>query len=177
MVLMKLVRLLLLSLGFLFLLITGISLFIPSHVRISRATNIMAENDRVWQQVDDMRTWPNWNPFFTNVDEAAVYYTDSSNGKPSSMKVSNTSISFIVVTPAERVVKMHTDNKSFRNGWKCISHSSSDSTTLQWYMDFDLRWYPWEKFASLLFDQSYGSRMEEGLGNLKKIIQADHSSN
>jgi hypothetical protein len=172
----RLVRLLFLSVFFLFLLITGISLFIPSHVRISRATNIMAENDLVWQQVDDMRSWQNWNPFFTNLSGATVVYKDSAIGKPSGMKVNNTSISFTSVTPEERIVKMHTDNKTFMNGWKCISHSESDSTTLQWYMDFDLRWYPWEKFASLLFDQSYGGRMEEGLGNLKKIVHNDHSS-
>ncbi|RYG54158.1 MAG: hypothetical protein EOO01_02335 [Chitinophagaceae bacterium] len=173
---MRLVRLLFLSIFFLFLLITGISLFIPSHVRISRATNFMGENDLIWQKVDDMRSWSAWNPFFSNLTNATVVYIDSTGAKASGMKVNNTSIAFTSVTPAERIVKMHTDNKTFMNGWKCISHGTSDSTTLQWYMDFDLRWYPWEKFASLLFDQSYGGRMEEGLGNLKKIVHDNHSS-
>jgi hypothetical protein len=43
-------------------------------------------------------------------------------------------------------------------------------------MDFHLRWYPWEKFASLLFEQSYGPKMEQGLGNIKKMVEADRTS-
>ncbi|MEI9809028.1 MAG: hypothetical protein WDO16_14850 [Bacteroidota bacterium] len=36
------------------------------------------------------------------------------------------------------------------NVWRTISHPGQDSVTLQWYMDFQLRWYPWEKFGSLM---------------------------
>ena len=62
------------------------------------------------------------------------------------------------------------------NGWKFISHAGSDSATLQWYIDFNLRWYPWEKFASLLFEKSYGAQMEQGLSNLKKIVEKRRTS-
>jgi hypothetical protein len=62
------------------------------------------------------------------------------------------------------------------NGWKVIEHANSDSLTVQWYMDTQLRWYPWEKFASLLFDKSHGATMEQGLGKLKKVLQSDRSS-
>ena len=64
--------------------------------------------------------------------------------------------------------------KGFRpivTGWNAITHQSTDSTTVQWYIDFQLRWYPWEKFSSLLFEKNYGVRMEEGLSNLKKLAE------
>ena len=173
---MRLIKLFILSFIVLFLIITGISLLIPFHVRISRATNMMATPTEVWQQVDDMHTWKNWNPFFLGVSADKIMYADSVNGKPASMKVSGTSIQWKGVQPDERIAEMQSGHRSILNGWKCISHVQSDSTTVQWYMDFHLRWYPWEKFASLLFEQSYGPKMEQGLGNLKKIVEADRTS-
>ncbi len=56
-------------------------------------------------------------------------------------------------------------------GWKITNYSSGDSVLLQWYMDFHFRWYPWEKFSSLLLEKSFGSKMEQGLYNLKKLVQ------
>jgi hypothetical protein len=173
---MRLLKLFIISATFLFILVTAISLFIPSHVRISRATNVLATCDEVWQQVDDMRGWPNWNPFFSGLPAGKISYGDTINGKPGPMKVGGTTIQWKEMKPGERIALMQTDQKSIVNGWNCINHAGSDSTTLQWYLDFQLRWYPWEKFASLLFNQSYGSKMEQGLENMKKILHDDRTS-
>ena len=173
---MRLFKLFIISIISFFLLITGISLLIPSHVRISRATNILASPDAIWQQVDDMRTWQNWNPFFLDISGEKISYGDTVNGMPRLMKVDGTTIQWKESRPDERIVVMQTDRRSILNGWKCISHTITDSTTVQWYMDFHLRWYPWEKFASLLFDQSYGPKMEQGLMNMKKILYDNRTS-
>jgi hypothetical protein len=42
---------------------------------------------------------------------------------------------------------------------------------LQWYFDIKLRWYPWEKFGSIVFDKQLGPPMEKSLGNLKKLLE------
>lgn len=174
---MRLFKLLIISIAILFLLVTGISLLIPFHVRISRATNVLGTPTEVWQQVDDMRTWKSWNPFFTSVSPDKISYSDTTNGKPGAMKVSGTSIQWKERKPDEHIAEMKKPGyRSILNGWKCISHAGADSTTVQWYMDFHLRWYPWEKFASLLFEQSYGPKMEQGLGNIKKMVEADRTS-
>jgi len=47
---------------------------------------------------------------------------------------------------------------------------------VQWWMDFKLRWYPWEKFSSLFFENIYGAQMEKGLDNLKRLAEANRSS-
>ena len=59
---MRLIKLALLSFVFLFLLITGFSLFIPSTVRISRATGIMAPKEVIMKQVAEPGNWKNWFP-------------------------------------------------------------------------------------------------------------------
>lgn len=174
---MRLFKLLIISITILFLFITGISLLIPFHVRISRATNVLATPTEVWQQVDDMRTWQNWNPFFSSVSPGKVNFADTSGGKPVVMQISGTTIQWKEMKPNEHIAIMQKPgNRNILNGWKCISHAGTDSTTVQWYMDFHLRWYPWEKFASLLFEQSYGIKMEQGLGNIKKMVEADRTS-
>jgi hypothetical protein len=173
----KIVRLLLFSFLFLFLVITGISLLIPFHVRISRATNVLAAPVAVWKQVDNMRIWPNWNPFFSDVPVGKISYIDTISDQLPVMNAAGTSIQWKEIKAGERIAIMsRPGQRPVMNGWKCISHAGSDSTTVQWYLDFHLRWYPWEKFASLLFEQSYGPKLEQGLGNLKKIVETDRIS-
>ena len=152
-------------------------MFIPSQVRISRAINVKAPASQLWEQIDDFRKWQNWNPFFIDLAKDSTTYLDSTNGKPKLMEVKGTIVEWKEVKEDERIAVMQKGNKQpLINGWKCIERQNADSTTLQWYMDFKLRWYPWEKFASLLFEKSYGVRMEEGLNNLKKIVTANRTS-
>jgi len=173
----KIFRLLVLSIVILFLVITGISLLIPSHVRISRAANIRASADEIWFQVDDMRNWKEWNPFFSKVPASEIHYTDAKGDKPASTKIDGTLIQLKEKRPDERIYVMNTKGrKTVINGWKFINNSVGDSSTLQWYIDFNLRWYPWEKFASLLFERSYGVRIEEGLRNIKKTVEKGRTS-
>jgi hypothetical protein len=161
----------------LFLVVAAISLLLPSHVRISRAINIQAAPLKIWAQVDDMRRWKQWNPFFSQLDSGRIHYVDSINGRPVLMEIAGTSVKWQEIKSDERVAVLQKEGKtSLINGWKCITGPSSGSTTLQWFMDFKLRWYPWEKFASLSFERSYGSRMEQGLKELKNIVEADRLS-
>ena len=60
-------------------------------------------------------------------------------------------------------------SKKVDNGWNLVREQGS--LTVQWYMDFKLRWYPWEKFSSLLFEKQYGTQMEIGLAKLKRLAE------
>ena len=174
---MKIVRLLVLSVIILFLIMTAISLLIPSHIRISRAANIHASAHEVWLQVDDLHSWIEWNPFISQVPVSEIQFIDAKDDQPAAMKIDGTLIQLKEKKPDERVYVMDTKGKkSVINGWKFISNSVGDSSTLQWYIDFNLRWYPWEKFASLLFEKSYGARIEEGLRNIKKTVEKNRTS-
>jgi len=150
---------------------------IPSHVRISRAANIRAGANEVWLQVDDMSSWKEWNPFFSDVPPSNIQFNDAKENNAASMKIGGTLIHLKEKKPDERIYVMDTKGKkTVINGWKFINNSVGDSSTLQWYIDFKLRWYPWEKFASLLFERSYGARLEEGLRNIKKNLERNRTS-
>ena len=155
---MRLIKLALLSIIFIFLLGTGISLLIPSHIRISKAINLVAPKDSIFALVVNRERWKEWHPAFM----------------PDRMRPGFPDIHMEITrhTADEVVMNLQQGNKEpVVNGWKIYEHASVDSLTLQWYMDFHLKWYPWKKFSSLFFENTYGVLMEQGLSHIKKITQ------
>jgi hypothetical protein len=174
---MRIIKLAVISIIFLSLLITGISLLIPSHIRISKAINMKAEQDSVMHQISDPSRWKNWYP---GLDTAKLLYVwGVVKGIVIDDKDPSHPAYIVMSSKKENEVTAQFIPKKMRPVilvWKTISYSNNDSVTLQWYMDFHLRWHPWEKFASLLLEKSYGTKMEQGLTNLKKIIETDRTS-
>jgi hypothetical protein len=154
---MRLIKLALISFVFLFLVVTGISLFIPSHIRISRATNLLADKDSIFILITDSSRWKNWNPIF------------QPNGKiqPGSIQLERLEQSDSIV----RIEYSQAGRRPLMNSWQLHEYTHTDSVTLQWYMDFNLKWYPWEKFRSLFYEKTYGSMMETGLNNIKTRVE------
>jgi Polyketide cyclase / dehydrase and lipid transport len=174
----RFIKLAFISFIFLFLLITGMSLFIPSHIRISKAINIKADKDSIMAPIRDAAKWKTWYP---GLDTAKLLVA---NGQIKGVMLDDKDPAhpvYIAITkedPDEITAQFISKSlKPVINVWKTISYSTSDSITLQWYMDFHLRWYPWEKFGSLLLEKSYGTKMEMGLMNLKKLAEADRELN
>ena len=62
-------------------------------------------------------------------------------------------------------------NKKIQTGWQIATTPDSSSVTVQWYMDFHLRWYPWEKFTSFVFERIYNPQLQKGLDNLKTFLE------
>jgi hypothetical protein len=61
--------------------------------------------------------------------------------------------------------------RTVTNGWQVYNYAHSDSLTVQWYMDIHLQWYPWQKFGSLFYEATYGSMMQQGLVDLKTLVE------
>jgi hypothetical protein len=174
---MRFIKLAILSFIFIFLLITGISLFIPSHIRISRAINIGADNNVILMPIRDPSKWKNWYP---GLDTAKLFYE---GGIVKGVVLNEDPLHHVYITIDKETGNEITAEFISKNlrpvnyVWRTLSYSNSDSITLQWYMDFHLRWYPWEKFSSLLLEKSYGTKMEKGLSNLKQLAEANRASN
>lgn len=154
----RLIKLALISIVFLFVVVTAISLLIPSHIRISKAINIYGTKDSVFELIGDTTKWSEWHPAFIPNDSARKF-------PPVHIIQKNQNDS-------EIVMHLQQENKpEVTNGWKIYQHSITDSLTLQWYMDFHLKWYPWKKFGSLFYENTYGVMMEQGLENIKAKVQ------
>ena len=155
---MKLIKLAFISVLVIFLIATAFSLLIPSHVRISKAINLRAPGDSVLSLVRSTANWQRWHPAFQGENPARF--------RPIDIKTTSDSDS-------EVVMRLQQGGKEpVVNGWKLYSYEGIDSITLQWYMDFQLKWYPWKKFGSLFYENTYGLMMQQGLENIKNELQA-----
>ena len=169
---MRVIKLAILSFIFLFLLVTIISLFIPGHIRISKAINIIADDTVVFPHIKNLPEWKQWHPALKAIPENEFQVLNDSN-----ISIRGTTISIAESKKDELVTEMKTDNgRPIISGFKIIRHQQGDSATLQWYMDFKLRWYPWEKFRSLFYENIYGVQMEQGLLNLTELSEGRRSS-
>ncbi len=169
---MRVIKLAILSFIILFLLITLISLFIPGTIRISKAINTGVTDEQVYKYIKLPADWKAWHPALKDLPEADIIIL-----KDGSVKVKGTTISIVEHKPDEIITQIiQTKGKPVFSGMKLIHHQGSDSLTLQWYMEFKLKWYPWEKFKSLFYENIYGVQMEQGLANLKQLLESSHSS-
>jgi hypothetical protein len=157
---MRLIKLALISFVIFFGIITAMSLLIPSHIRISKAINMHAPKDSIFSLVANQKQWPRWHPAFQQGHMPELLQQNK-----------------ITITPlqtTDTLVTMQWQQEGRRpviNGWQLHEFASTDSLTMQWYMDFNLPWYPWEKFGSLFYEKTYGVMMEKGLSNLKQTVQ------
>lgn len=170
-------RLLIGSFLVLFLLIFLISLFFPSRVRVSRAMNVKASASAMLGPVGDMRRWAEWNPFLDSVDHNSIRYEGVDGQWPEKMVLNEITVSWLKKDSSEWIAEMKgVDGKKVLSGFQMITHPGSDSSTVQWYMDFHTGWLPWQKFGGLLIEKSYGPRLEQGLMRLRQSIYRDQSS-
>jgi len=165
---MRFIKLPFLSFIVLFLLVTVISLFIPSNLRISKAVNVQANSDSIFTQVSILKNWQNWHPALKDMSSSEFIFSDDG-----SMKIRDDKLKMLQVKKDEIVTELTKDDgRPIVSRIKIISHLQSDSLTVQWYFDFQLRWYPWEKFRSLFYENIYGVQMELGLANLKQLLES-----
>lgn len=156
---MRLIKLAFISFVVLFAIITAMSLLIPSHVRISRAVNLKSGTP-VFNLISDQSKWKLWHPAFQSSHRDSLLQLHQIHIQP--------------VSETDTLITMNwrqAGKAPVLNSWALHSLAATDSVALQWYMDFHLPWYPWQKFGSLLYEKTYGSLMEQGLQNIKKIAQ------
>jgi len=139
----RIVSLVLLSVGALFLLVTLLSSFFPSHVRVSRAIDIQRESTLVNGVLQNPSYWKAVLPAGTQF----------------STQKSTDSTCHILI--------QHTAAIQMAAGYQVFSAANGAACSVQRYYDFYFDWYPWEKFSSLLLESKFGLVLENELQQLK----------
>ena len=86
---MRLIKLGFISLVVLGILISVISLLMPSTIFVSRSININAPKDSVYAHIIDLKLWKEW---CANMDGGTIVYSGISAGLHASVKVDKTTI-------------------------------------------------------------------------------------
>lgn len=160
-----------------FILITLISLLIPSTVVTVKSVSIHASQDKILAAVKDLEEWKKWHPLFQQEAGNITVSKPSSvvgakaawlqNGKQTDITITAISpegISFNVNRQGEKpvgsflsVLPMQEPN-TFQAEWRAVTK---------------LRWYPWEKFGGIFITDITGPGYEQALNSLKKFVEGN----
>ncbi len=142
-----------------------ISLLLPSHVRISRAIDINARREIIYPLLADVQQWEKWSEYIRAYHNRVA--------QPDMLKTDE--IAVFITSKTDSLVTADWQQPSgnkFGSGFAIFSNAGGQGhTTVQWYFDFDVKWYPWEKFQSIVYDQQLGPEMEKSLNSLKKLAE------
>lgn len=160
---MRLLKLGLISIIGLTVVITLMSLLIPSTARVSRAITIEAPLDSVRYRIQDFVEWQSWN--------LLVQHDQQTNIQFSKERVHSDQMEVRLVKSDSGAIY----TEWIQKGQEPVTSGftitySANATILQWYFDFKVKWYPWEKFGSIIFDRQMGPPMERSLDKLRKQV-------
>jgi hypothetical protein len=173
---MRFIKPLVIGVAGLFIVITLLSLLIPSKIKVSRAIVISAPADKIFPQITDLRNWKNWQPLFKSDSAVITFSTPSNtpaaycnikyNGKLVHLQVisiDSSSIHFLLTGEGEYDI----DNEISLTPVK-----EKNNVEVEWKALTILHWYPWDKFYAIFIDKITGPGYEDSLAGLKDYIES-----
>ena len=147
-------KLILISIVVLFGVLTFVFLLFPNHIQVNRIVAIRASPENIMRVVRDTAGWKSWNRFYAG-------------DKVSSVRM------MILTDSTDKFVTGWTkpNGKSF-NGTFTVT-AAGRQNVVEWTLDFPLRWYPWERMASMFYEKQLGPEMDVSLSELKKLTEHD----
>lgn len=158
---MKLIRFVLISVLVIGILITAISSLFPSVVITSRAVEVNATSAQIQHCVSNLSAWKGW---MSDWKDQSVLVQDSIAivGTQRIELISKTDSSVVLnwITTGQAPYKVQIEWLPLQEG----------SYVIHWSFEQHVRWYPWEKFQTLLNEKVLGAKMEEELQHLTACI-------
>ncbi|MCU0321522.1 MAG: hypothetical protein MUE72_03850 [Chitinophagaceae bacterium] len=161
---MRFIKLGLISVFFLFLIVTLMGLLLPANVVVSRAVDITAPKDSIFKMVADIRQWKQW---VTGMNKEGVVISSPTEANLLGTNVKITSTKDYMVLSTWKGKNGTTQESIIR----VIQDSTSPKAVAQWQFTEHLKWYPWQRFGSMMNEAVMGSQLETNLANLKKICE------
>jgi hypothetical protein len=170
--------------GFLFLLFilfaVGVGFFLPDEYGMERSITINAPAEQIFPHVNNLKMWSGWSPWNaidpnmklvysseTPVGEGAWYSWKSNNSRVGVGK------SAIIESKANSLIRMDFNfgqNAEMKGSGKWTFESVEDGTKVTWGMSGVANNFG-ERYFGILMEQMVGGTFEEGLSNLKAVIE------
>jgi len=159
----------------LFLVVTLLSLLIPSKIMTSKSVLINAPEDSILRLISDLKEWEKWHPVF---NQAGLAFEVSSPSKGKNARISwksDKKVNRIMITSETADdVRFNVDRKGERTVENSIVIVPMEGTTeflVEWRALNTSKWYPWEKFAGIFVSQITGPGYEAALQGLKNYTE------
>ncbi len=160
---MRFLKLGLISVLLLLVVITAISLMIPSKVTIIRALNMPYSKDSLIRRLSDAGQWHTWNNYVSNPALTGV------SASQKEFHSNELNIRIIDIRNDSIITEWHqAKGKTLQSG--LVVYGNEVESVVQWYFEIPLKWYPWEKFGSVIFEKQIGPEMERSLQRLQRPL-------
>ena len=161
---MRFIKLGVISFIVLFFIFTAIGLLLPSTVVVSRAIDITAQQDTVFNKMKSIYEWKNW---IAGMNKPEVKIISEKEADLFGTKVIITAVKDDAIYSNWISKKNNTQESIMR----VIHNNNSPQITVQWQFTEKLKWYPWQRFSSLMNESITGKQLENNLAALKKIVE------
>jgi Polyketide cyclase / dehydrase and lipid transport len=141
----------------------------PSHISVTRLISINRSPTEVLDKISDLRNWKNWNEFINQPGSNNSPAGPADSGKTDQLKVNGAVIRLVKIEKDGISTLWERGDRKFTGRFKIEKKNSQ--TILIWTFDFDVRWYPWEKLASMFYNKQLGPVMEKSLVKLRDLVE------
>ena len=162
---MKFIKLIIGSIVILSLLLIGFSLLFPSKVITSRAVEIHSSAAKIAYFTADLNHWNEWMSDWKQ-NKVLVENNRAYIGSQTIRYINQTTnkVNFEWIATGQRPYLVSFD-------WTRLKDSTY---VVHWSFEQNVKWYPWEKFQTLLNEKVLGSKMELELQNLQQAIHSSY---
>lgn len=159
--------------GGLVIMVTLISLIIPSKVIVSRAVVVHAPEEKISGFLTNLKEWKKWHPVFMQDSNNIKITTQNNfeaiswqqNGKENKLSVSQ-------VNPVQIKFSIESNNQKLSdNIISVLPLADGTGQQVEWTSVNYLKWYPWQKFAGMFLNQISGPGYEMALYNLRNLVE------
>lgn len=158
----------------LFIVVSLVSLLMPSKVMTVRTEIIHTDERTALASIADLQTWKQWHPVFMKESSlrlskpsvgARAFAEWKTNGKTNKLLLTEVSGNYI------KFSLQRTNENPIENIISVKSLSDSNNVEVEWRVLTKIKWYPWEKFAGIFLDKMTGPGYEMALHNLKLLLE------
>jgi hypothetical protein len=167
--------------GFLFVLIgfavliTLVSLLMPSNVMTANTIMINAPKEKIAGLLSDLNEWKSWHPLFNDTTSRIELSSPASGVNASAKWNTNGKENTLIITESTpsgvRFSLKRTGENEIMNMLSLNGIKDSSGIQVEWVATSKLKWYPWEKFAGIFFDKVTGPGYKASLEALKEYAE------
>ena len=176
---MKIIKGILITIVLLVVIVAVGGFLSPSHIHIERSVTINAPSEVIHEQINTLKNWNNWSPWYKMDSAMKIEYNGTEAGPGASYKWSSTNskvgngdLTITASTPDSICTAMNFMDNGVATSKFAFARSDS-GTKVTWSMESDMGSNPAKRlFALLLMDKMLGSIFEGGLADMKKVSEA-----
>lgn len=175
---MRILKWLLGGVALLAVALLAIGMLLPREVSVARSIEINAPAEQVFPKLNSLKAMAEWSPWMGRDPAMQVTYNDIEAGEGAVMEwsseqrdVGSGRQEIVESTENQKVVSALDFGDMGTAEATLVLAGGSDTTTVTWDLKADMGAGPIGRWMGLMMDDWVGADYEQGLGNLKTLIE------